>query len=484
MSGIPDDSGPQLSALDYLAYTSELHGQSRTSYMSIEVLDGVASWETLRDDFERATRLVPRMRQRVVSPVLPMLSAQWVTDPDFSLDYHLRRMSLPAPGTLRELLDLAQTMHATPLDLDRPLWEATLVEGLDQGSAIILKLGQPLYDGVSELLMDGLLHADEDRPDRGAMPPLPVPHDLSPVDLTRSDIRNLPRTLPRRVAQDAGGTLRKVRAALRDPLAAARDVAGLASDLGSLNAQSDIDPSPLLRRRSLRRRFETLEVDLAPLRAAAAATDCSVHEACVAAVCGGLRLYHEVLGVPVESLPLGMPLDVRFDDEPAGGDPWTGIRLAAPIGVPNARARMRLLHSAILAAEPEPAVRLLRSVAPVVSWLPSPVLGALGHLGRDVDVHVASVRGQPGQVYVGGVPLARIIPIGPLLGGAMSVLFALADSTCHVGVNLDPVAVPDPDEFLRCLSQGFDEVAAVRTAPAPRARRTTPKASPTPKAMS
>jgi hypothetical protein len=115
----------EVAPVDYLMFRGEADPRLRSSTMGIEILDRVPDWERLRQTFERASRVVLRLRQRIVAPALPVGPAQWVVDPDFDLDYHLRRIRVPEPGTLRQVLDLAQPLLAAPLDTARPLWEAT-----------------------------------------------------------------------------------------------------------------------------------------------------------------------------------------------------------------------------------------------------------------------------------------------------------------------------------------------------------------------
>jgi hypothetical protein len=79
--------------------------------------------------------MVLRMRQKVVVPTLPLTNPHWVVDPDFDLEFHVRRVVLPAPGTWPELLEFAQHLMAAPFDLARPLWEMVLVEGVATGAA-------------------------------------------------------------------------------------------------------------------------------------------------------------------------------------------------------------------------------------------------------------------------------------------------------------------------------------------------------------
>jgi hypothetical protein len=76
----------------------------------------------------------------------------WAQDRDIDLEYHLRRSALPSPGRVRELLELTSRLHGTLLDRHRPLWEAHLVEGLDDGRfAVYTKMHHALLDGVSAM---------------------------------------------------------------------------------------------------------------------------------------------------------------------------------------------------------------------------------------------------------------------------------------------------------------------------------------------
>ena len=78
----------------------------------------------------------------------------WSFDHDIDLEYHLRRSALPSPGRVRELLELTSRLHGTLLDRHRPLWEAHLVEGLNDGRfAVYTKVHHALVDGVSAMKM-------------------------------------------------------------------------------------------------------------------------------------------------------------------------------------------------------------------------------------------------------------------------------------------------------------------------------------------
>ena len=82
--------------------------------------------------------MVPRLRERIVSPPSRSPRPRWVVDPDFDLRYHLRRVALAGDGSHRELLDLAEQLAMTPLDLTRPCgrsrWSRASTAGVPRSS--------------------------------------------------------------------------------------------------------------------------------------------------------------------------------------------------------------------------------------------------------------------------------------------------------------------------------------------------------------
>ena len=104
----------------------------------------------------------PTFRKHPAKILGGITNVAWSFDDDIDLDYHLRRSALPSPGRVRELLELTSRLHGSLLDRHRPLWEAHLVEGLNDGRfAVYVKFHHALIDGVSALkLMQRALTAD------------------------------------------------------------------------------------------------------------------------------------------------------------------------------------------------------------------------------------------------------------------------------------------------------------------------------------
>src|SRR5258707_753966 len=203
----------ELSPLDYLLHRGEAYPATRSAFLNLEILDRPADWGRLREAMDRASRVVIRMRQKVVIPPLPATPPRWVVDPDFDLDYRLRRVALPARGTLRQLLDLAEVTLQSPLDTSRALWEAVYVEGLEGGRAALLtKLSHAITDGLGGIALFEQVYDTEREPGPRPLPPVPVPRDVSGADLLRSSLPHLPGTAfsaGRKVLGRVAGTARR-----------------------------------------------------------------------------------------------------------------------------------------------------------------------------------------------------------------------------------------------------------------------------------
>jgi len=98
----------EMTPFEALMWRMEVDARLRSPMTMVDLLDEVPDWERLRAAHDWGSRLIPRFRQRVQEPLLGLGSPAWIDDRDFDLEYHLQRVALPAPGTQRQLLDLAR----------------------------------------------------------------------------------------------------------------------------------------------------------------------------------------------------------------------------------------------------------------------------------------------------------------------------------------------------------------------------------------
>jgi diacylglycerol O-acyltransferase len=471
-SDVPDldESGlpTELSAFDVLMHAGEANPRTRSGLLGVQILDTAPDWERFLAVFENASRRVLRLRQKVVVPTLPTAAPRWVVDPDFNLTFHVRRVRVPEPGTLRELLDLAEVSLQSPLDISRPLWTATLVEGLADGkAAVLLHLSHAVSDGVGLVEMFGHIYDLERDPPRRATAPLPIPEDLSANDLMRHGFNRLPGAVVGGLREALSGAVGVVGRVVRDPVSAVSGVVGYARSSTRVMASS-AEPSPLLRRRSLSSRSEAIDVRLSDLRTAAKAAGGSINDAYLASLCGALRLYHEAKGVPIDTLPMAVPVNLRSEADPAGGNRFAGVTLAAPVGEADPVARIQDIHAQMIQRRDEPAIDMMTAIAPMLSLLPTPVLESMAGTVVAADVQASNVPMYPGDIYIAGAKVLRQYGIGPLPGVGMMVVLVSLSGTCTVTSRYDRASVTDEALWASCLQAGFDEVLALGGDPAAR----------------
>lgn len=449
----------ELSPVDYLMHRGEAHPATRSAFLGVELLDRTADWSRLREAMDRASRVVIRMRQRVVVPPILVTPPRWVVDPDFDLDYHLRRIALPAPGTLRQLLDLAEVTLASPLDTSRALWEAVYVEGLEGGRAALLsKFSHAITDGLGGIALFEQVYDTEREPAPRPMPPLPIPRDLTGTDLLRDGLRQLPETALTAGVKLLGRTAGNVGRLIAAPVPTVAQAIGFANSARRVLGPPPTSPSPLLRRRSLVSRTFVLEVPLADLRAAGKAAGGSVNDAYLAALSGGLGRYHEALGVPVGELSLALPVSLRTADDPAAGNRITSVTIAAPAGEPDPAERIRLVREQVIAGRSEPALDVLDRIAPVLTLLPDAALETVAARVTAADIQASNVPGYGQETFLAGARVDRQYGMGPLPRVAMMAVLISRAGICTVTCRYDTASFAASGELEKSLQLGFDEV--------------------------
>lgn len=451
-----------------LMHRGEANPRTRSGIMALEVLDTTPDWNAFRARFENASRRAVRLRQKVVVPTLPTAPARWVIDPDFNLDFHVRRVRVPRPGTLREVLDLAEVMLQSPLDISRPLWTVTLVEGLEGGrAASLLHLSHAVTDGVgATALFSEIYDLERDAKPRPT-PPMPVPEDITGDDLMREGFNHLPGVIVGGVLGAVSGGLSMLGRAARNPASALFGAIDYARS-GRRMVRPAAEPSPLMRGRSLSTRTEAIEMRLGDLHRAAKAAEGSINDAYLAGLCAALRRYHEALGVPIATLPMAVPVNLRAEADPAGGNRFAGVNLAAPVGIADPAERIQRIRKQMISRREEAAIDVIGSVAPLLSLLPAAALEAMSASVIGSDVQASNVPFYPGDTYIAGAKVLRQFGLGPLPGVGMMVVLVSRGGFATVTARYDRAAITHQDLFAQCLREGFDEVLALAGQPQPR----------------
>ncbi|MGK2949226.1 MAG: wax ester/triacylglycerol synthase family O-acyltransferase [Acidimicrobiales bacterium] len=463
----------RMTDVEALMWNLEKDPHLSASIANVTVFDQAPDPERLRARLERAVVMVPRLRQKVVPALGRLAPPEWRDDPDFDLDYHLRWLALPAPGTMRQLLDMAAAIVHDPFDRTRPLWEFVVIEGLDgDGAAMVQKLHHAITDGeggirMSEQFID--LSPDATEPIAPDRPPPASPLPASLLDTTVD-------TLTHRLRRTAGAARRAVGGGVdlvQDP---AR-VAALGGDVVEMGRSalrqlvvSDRAHSPVWTDRSLRRRVEVLQVPLAEAKAAAKELGGSLNDLFVAAAAGGAGAYHRAAGAPVDELRITMPVSTRRDGS-AGGNAFTPTRALLPVGLDDPVALFTAVRERLTVSRTERSLGIVDGLAGVANLLPTSVAVRVARQQVEtVDFATSNVRGAPFPLFIAGARIMANYPIGPTGGTAWNLTLMSYDGSLDMGLNADLAAVPDPDVLRDLIAEQFAALIAAGS-PTPRRRR-------------
>ena len=302
---------------------------------------------TMMAEFRSHREFAPPWNQRLKPSFSKNPIRVWVEDDNIDLEYHVRHAALPWPGGERELGELVGRLQSTPLDLSRPPWECTLIEGMeDSRFALFIKMHHSLIDGISgvKLLQRGM---STDRTKSLHLAPF-----WASGKVPRSDVRKRGEALMPTVAQAIAGAVKELRIQ-------AATVPELVIAFGKL-VTSAIGPAagmalPFAAPRSVlngrvreKRRFATQQFSLARMRALAAAADCTLNDV-VLAMCGGAlrRFLEERDSLPDKPLTAGIPVSVRPKDDEGNGNAITFSVSTLGTDIAGVRERLEAIRQSV-----------------------------------------------------------------------------------------------------------------------------------------
>ncbi len=426
----------------------------RSTILGVLVLDQSPDWDKLNDRYERATRLAPVLRSKVVEGPTGLETPRVVVDPNFDLSFHMRRFRMPEGSTWSDVLEEARRQSMADFDKDRPLWRATLLEGLPGGkAALVQKLHHAIADGQGAVQLGlTLLDFTEEGIDPGPMPEAPEPVLLDTRGFMQAVIRNNVGWVARTAEDAIRGFGPLALAALTHPrtlFAKIRDTAGSVARFTKVS----IEPlSPILKGRSINYHFDTIDMDFDKFRAAAKKRDRTVNDMFLAAISVGMHDFHEKLGYPVDELRMNMPISLRTSAE------QTNAVTVARFEIPVSNIIDDVLETAaetVRSWRGEPALRLADYLAELSRFLPAELVSAAMQTS---DLTASNVPGIPMPVWLAGAKVERMYPLVGTIGAAVNVTMLTYNGTASVGITSDDAAVEDRAELLESLRRGFREV--------------------------
>jgi len=389
-------------------------------------MKGGYRFETIKSLIEKRLPRIPMFTRRLVQVPFRLHHPVLVEDPDFDIDFHVRRMAAPAPGSLRELSEMAGDFVSRPLDRGRPMWQMWVVEGLEEGRiGILAKVHHSLIDGVTGAEM--MVHLFDLEPD--ATPEAPsesasgvravekIPTD---IDLVAYAARSMARQ-PARLASTLVGTVRSI-----GGLARRRREGG-----SGMATPFSAPRTPWNGAITGHRAVAVGTLSLEDIKAVKNAFGTTVNDVVLALCSGALRRYlADHGGVPEVPLVSVVPISVRSGDATTseGANQVSAMFVSLATDLEDPADRLRAISEATKGAKEEHnalGADVLQNwaefAAPGVFGRAMRLYSEMNLADRHRPIHnviISNVPGPPFPLYMAGAQLSILAPLGPIMEGA------------------------------------------------------------------
>ena len=409
----------------------------------------------------------------------------WIEDDEIDLEYHVRHAALPWPGGERELGELVGRLQSTPLDLSRPPWECTIIEGLDANRcALFIKMHHSLIDGVSgmKLLQRAM---STDRVKSLHMPPFWASGAYRP-DGGERPTRAAP--LPT-FANAAAGAVQALRGQLQSVpqlvTAFRKMFAGAGKSTEGMMVPFDAPRSVLNGRVREKRRFATQQFTMERLRALATAADCTLNDV-VLAICGGAlrRFLQERDSLPDKPLTAGIPVSVRPKDDEGSGNAISFIIATLGTDIADPAQRLSAIKASVRLAKAHvqslPREAMLQYTVLLMAPTIITLLTGIGGRTRPMfNITISNVPGPDKPLYFRGAELLATYPASIVTHGqALNITCQSYAGSMNFGFTGCHASLPSMQHLAVHAAEALQELEAAvlprkkpsRTAPRPRAK--------------
>ena len=473
----------QLSGLDasflYLETgTTPMHIGSLAIYDQSTAPGGHVTFKDILEFFEKRLHKARSFRQRLAKVPLSLDHPYWIEDPDFDLEFHVRHIALPKPGDWRQLCIQAARLHARPLDMSKPLWEAYVIEGLDnvkgvpKGSfALVTKIHHAAIDGVSGAEMAAAIH------------------DLSPDSEVDEPLEEwVPERRPTGVemlTRSLAGNIRKPvkfgRLLYRSAPSLGRVVAGLGSK--QLRLPMRVPRTRFNGTVSSHRVFDGRKFDLEEIKAIKNTQTGTTVNDVVVSVCGGaLRKYLDSKGeLPTESMVAMAPMSARSAEKrTSGGNLVTAMSLPIRSDIADPLERLLSVHDESIEAKKLAYTMGPDLAADAAEFIPSTVTGLLARTyARSrlsertppmFNTVITNIPGVAVPLYSMGSRMVSSYGLGPIYSGLGLFQPVLSyNGSLTISAVSSREMMPDPAFYMECLVESYNELkSATIERPAPK----------------
>jgi diacylglycerol O-acyltransferase len=443
------------------------------------IIDGASApegwgYQAVHDLIASRLDRLPPFRWKLVEVPMGIDLPYWIQDPQFDLEFHLRRSGVPKPGGPRELAEVVARIHARPLDRSRPLWEVYIVEGLENDDiAIVSKIHHAAIDGVSGAeLLTALVDHEPVPPPTEASVPVEGEKQPHPVRMLARGARGVVKQ-PYRLARTAVRTAKALPglgglATMAVPTAVRRRV----RDGGMLNRPTLQAPdTPFNGPISQHRVWAYGDLSLPTVKAVKNAAGATVNDVVMTVCARALRRYlvdHD--GLPDRPLQAMIPISVRTDDQRDGmGNQVTALVATLPTHLDDPRRQLEYTAERMQVAKRSNAVPadllqdVTRFAAPALAARAARVATRTRWADRfrlPFNCVISNVPGPPIPLYYAGARIKALYPVSAIHDGiGLNITVMSYEDRVGVGIVGCRGLVPDLWDLMEHVHTALDELA-------------------------
>jgi len=438
-------------------------------------------FDHFREFFLSRMHLAPIFEKKLARTVLELDHPGWVDAGEMDMDYHLRRVTVPAPGSFAQLEQLVGDLHSVPLDRTRPLWQVTVIEGLDDGNvAVYSKVHHAAVDGGAGMAIAAALFDMS-----------PVPRKVKPPEPRKPAPRK--PTIEERAILGINDAVQNVLRQQLKVMEAIPQVLGTVTDMllpkkgeggtsGRLPGIPDVlaPKTPFNATITSQRSFAARELSLTDAKFVAKATGTKINDVVMAVCAGALRPYLEGRkALPKKPLVAFVPISLRAPGDADASNQVFGMMCPIATQLSDPLERLRAIQKT--ANESKTLAGTVKDVSPKdYTLLGAPILmpglaqlygriGLADIMPSTTNLTISNVPGPPFPLFCAGAKILALYPVSiPVHGIALNITVQSYQDKLDFGVTADKRAVPDAARLADLLIVALDELkGAVEKLPKP-----------------
>ena len=433
-------------------------------------------YETYKALLAQRLHLVPVLHKKLMQVPWDIDHPLWVDDDEMELDYHVRHLGLPRPGTMKQLEELVSRLHSNFLDRSRPLWEFYVIDGLSGGRvAVYLKIHHAAVDGGASMALVNMMYDVTPEPRQVEPPPKAGPKGAAP------DAAELIGTAYRNMFEQQVGVLRKLPELLKAIASIATPVLSGTTRFVVKGLPTLAVPKTMLNASiTSQRAFTGRTLPLAQAKAIAKKSGTKLNDVVMALCAGALRRYLlERRALPKEPLIAFVPVSLREAGNTESNNQVSGMLCSLATEIADPLERLKAIHAS--STEAKALTGKLKDATPRdFSSFGAPLLlqGAIGLYGRSgladqlpppANVVISNVPGPQAPFYVAGAKILTMYPVSiPSHGMALNMTVLSYQGELDFGLTACRRTVPELGKMADYLGQSLQELhgAVLGQAPA------------------